>query len=74
MRLIRIQVHRFRGAVAVNVHGDEHGATAYLSPKDTRKLIRALQRTALDIEKRLNFSDSICGTFELSSFDGRDDD
>lgn len=74
MRMVRIQVHRFLGAVAVNVHGEDHGATAYLSPNDTRKLIRALQRTALDIEKRLNFSDSICGTFALSSFDGRDGD
>lgn len=71
MRMVRMQVHRFRGAVAINVY-NEDGATVYISPRDARKLIRALQRTALDIDKHRNFSESVCGTFELSSEDGRD--
>lgn len=61
-KFIHVQIHRFRGSVAVYVG---RGETAYLSPKDAKTLAKALTRAAKSCETE-SFVDSTCGTFEAS--------
>ena len=57
------QVHRFRHAVAAYLG---KGETTYLSPKDARKLARALIACARDCEREELFSKSTFRTVNFS--------
>ncbi len=65
---VRAQVHRFRDCVALYIGT---GETVYLSPKDARKLSRAVNKAARSVERE-KFVDSSGNTFELDAPDGRD--
>lgn len=56
------QVHRFRDKVAVYVG---KGETVYLSPKNARKLARALNVAARSVDRE-SFAESTCGTVNVS--------
>lgn len=55
------QVHRFRDRVAAYLGG---GETFYMTPKEARRLARALNKAAKSCETE-SFVDSACGTFEM---------
>lgn len=60
-----IQVHRFGDTVACYVGIEGTGAaTVYLKPVDARKLAKALNSTAREINSGLKFANSKIGTFE----------
>ena len=65
---VRARVHRFRNCVAVYVGT---GETVYLTPRDARKLSKAINKAARSIERE-RFVDSSGNTFELDAPDGRD--
>lgn len=57
---LRAVVNRFRDAVAIYVGT---GETAYLTPKQARKLARALYKLARDVETtRFDSAESLPGT------------
>lgn len=49
-----MQVHRYRGRVAIAIGT---GATVYLTPREARKLGKALADTARDVGKRPKWSE-----------------
>lgn len=65
---VRAQVHRFRNCVAVYVGT---GETVYMTPKDARKLSRAINKAARSVERE-KFVDSSGNTCEIDAPDGRD--
>lgn len=65
--MVYAQVHRFRDTVAAYLSGDK---TQYLTPKDARKLARALNRAARSVDT-CKFTESSDLTFELKAEDAR---
>lgn len=60
---MKTQVHRFHNRAALCVYGDGvKGATMYLEPKEARKIARALNRVAKEIEDGGSFAGSRVGT------------
>ena len=62
-----VQVHRFRSAVALAAG---KGETIYLTPKDARRIARALNAAARSCDRE-PFHESTVGTFSAQCADGR---
>lgn len=59
---VHAQVHRFRDRVAIYTGT---GATVYLTPKDARRLARAINTCARSCDREA-FTESTCGTHSFT--------